>query len=57
MSMNLDWLKGFEAPAAHGNFPRAADARHVAQPAFTSHLAGDASRHGARQARSGSDGA
>lgn len=33
--MDLDWLKDFLALAEHGNFSRAADARHVTQPAFS----------------------
>lgn len=35
MVMDLDWLKDFIALAEHGNFSRAADARHVTQPAFS----------------------
>lgn len=33
--MDLDWLKDFIALAEHENFSRAADARHVTQPAFS----------------------
>lgn len=33
--MELDWLKDFMALAEHGNFSRAADMRHVTQPAFS----------------------
>lgn len=33
--MELDWLKDFLALAECGNFSRAADARHVTQPAFS----------------------
>lgn len=33
--MDFDWLKDFQALAEHGNFSRAADARHVTQPAFS----------------------
>lgn len=33
--MELDWLKDFIALAEHGNFSRAADIRHVTQPAFS----------------------
>ncbi len=33
--MDLDWLRDFIALAEHGNFSRAADARHVTQPAFS----------------------
>ena len=32
--MNLSWLEDFLALAATGNFSRAADARHMTQPAF-----------------------
>lgn len=35
MTMDLDWLRDFIALAEHGNFSRAADARHVTQPAFS----------------------
>lgn len=33
--MNLSWLDDFLALAASGNFSRAADARHMTQPAFS----------------------
>ena len=33
--MDLDWLKDFLALAQEKNFSRAADARHVTQPAFS----------------------
>lgn len=33
--MDLNWLNDFLALAEHGNFSRAADARHVTQPAFS----------------------
>jgi DNA-binding transcriptional LysR family regulator len=33
--MELDWLEDFAALAEHGNFSRAAEARHVTQPAFS----------------------
>lgn len=33
--MELDWLKDFLALAQHGSFSRAADHRHVTQPAFS----------------------
>lgn len=33
--MDLDWLKDFLALAEHGTFSRAAEARHVTQPAFS----------------------
>lgn len=33
--MDLNWLSDFLALAEHGNFSRAADARHVTQPAFS----------------------
>jgi DNA-binding transcriptional LysR family regulator len=33
--MDLDWLEDFAALAEHGNFSRAAEARHVTQPAFS----------------------
>jgi LysR family transcriptional regulator, hypochlorite-specific transcription factor HypT len=33
--MELDWLEDFAALAEHGNFSRAAQARHVTQPAFS----------------------
>ena len=35
MSMNLSWLDDFLALAASGNFSRAADDRHMTQPAFS----------------------
>lgn len=35
MAMDLDWLKDFLALAEHKVFSRAADARHVTQPAFS----------------------
>jgi LysR family transcriptional regulator, hypochlorite-specific transcription factor HypT len=35
MSMNLSWLDDFLALAASGNFSRAADERHMTQPAFS----------------------
>ena len=35
MSMNLSWLDDFLALAASGNFSRAAEARHMTQPAFS----------------------
>jgi DNA-binding transcriptional LysR family regulator len=34
-SMNLSWLEDFLALAATGNFSRAADERHMTQPAFS----------------------
>jgi DNA-binding transcriptional LysR family regulator len=34
LSMNLSWLDDFLALAASGNFSRAADERHMTQPAF-----------------------
>ena len=33
--MDLDWIRDFTALAEHQNFSRAADARHVTQPAFS----------------------
>ncbi|WP_164666734.1 helix-turn-helix domain-containing protein, partial [Pseudomonas viridiflava] len=33
--MELVWLEDFNALAESGNFSRAADARHVTQPAFS----------------------
>ena len=33
--LNLDWLEDFRALAATGNFSRAAEARHMTQPAFS----------------------
>jgi DNA-binding transcriptional LysR family regulator len=33
--MDLDWLEDFVALVEHGNFSRAAEARHVTQPAFS----------------------
>jgi DNA-binding transcriptional LysR family regulator len=35
MSMNLSWIDDFMALAASGNFSRAADERHMTQPAFS----------------------
>ena len=35
MTMNLSWLDDFLALAATGNFSRAADERHMTQPAFS----------------------
>jgi DNA-binding transcriptional LysR family regulator len=35
MSMNLSWLEDFMALAASGNFSRAAEERHMTQPAFS----------------------
>lgn len=35
MAMDTDWLKDFIALAEHGSFSRAAEARHVTQPAFS----------------------
>jgi LysR family transcriptional regulator, hypochlorite-specific transcription factor HypT len=35
MTMNLSWLDDFAALAARGNFSRAADERHMTQPAFS----------------------
>lgn len=35
MSMNLSWIDDFMALAATGNFSRAADERHMTQPAFS----------------------
>jgi DNA-binding transcriptional LysR family regulator len=35
MSMNLSWLDDFMALAASGNFSRAAEERHMTQPAFS----------------------
>ena len=34
MSMNLSWLEDFQALAESGNFSRAAEQRHMTQPAF-----------------------
>ena len=33
--MNLSWLEDFLALAASGNFSRAAEERHMTQPAFS----------------------
>lgn len=35
MSMNLSWLDDFQALADSGNFSRAAESRHMTQPAFS----------------------
>ena len=35
MTMNLSWIDDFMALAATGNFSRAADERHMTQPAFS----------------------
>ena len=35
MSLNLSWLDDFMALAASGNFSRAAEERHMTQPAFS----------------------
>lgn len=35
MTLNLSWLDDFTALAASGNFSRAADERHMTQPAFS----------------------
>src|SRR5690606_13684593 len=35
MTMNLSWIDDFNALAATGNFSRAADERHMTQPAFS----------------------
>jgi len=35
MSMNLSWIEDFMALAATGNFSRAAEERHMTQPAFS----------------------
>lgn len=35
MTLNLSWLEDFTALAASGNFSRAADERHMTQPAFS----------------------
>ena len=35
MSMNLSWVEDFMALAATGNFSRAAEERHMTQPAFS----------------------
>lgn len=35
MTMNLSWIEDFMALAATGNFSRAADERHMTQPAFS----------------------
>src|SRR6478672_7476733 len=35
MPMNLSWLDDFLALAASGNFSRAAEERHMTQPAFS----------------------
>lgn len=35
MTLNLSWLEDFTALAATGNFSRAADERHMTQPAFS----------------------
>ena len=34
-TMNLSWLEDFLALAASGNFSRAAQERHMTQPAFS----------------------
>ena len=34
MTMNLSWLEDFQALAESGNFSRAAEQRHMTQPAF-----------------------
>lgn len=36
--LDLDWLEDFLALAESGNFSRAAQARHIAQPAFSRHI-------------------
>ena len=38
--MNLSWLDDFLAVAAGGNFSRAADERHITQPAFGRRIKG-----------------
>lgn len=35
MTMNLSWIDDFMALASTGNFSRAADERHMTQPAFS----------------------
>ena len=35
MTMNLSWLEDFQALAESGNFSRAAEQRHMTQPAFS----------------------
>ena len=37
-SLDLDWLEDFVALAESGNFSRAAEARAIAQPAFSRHI-------------------
>ena len=37
-SLDLDWLEDFVALAETGNFSRAAEARAIAQPAFSRHI-------------------
>ena len=36
--LDLDWLEDFIALAESGNFSRAAQARNIAQPAFSRHI-------------------
>ena len=36
--LDLEWLEDFLALAEHGNFSRAAEARSIAQPAFSRHI-------------------
>ena len=36
--LDLEWLEDFLALADSGNFSRAAEARHIAQPAFSRHI-------------------
>ncbi len=36
--LDLDWLEDFVTLAKTGNFSRAAEARHIAQPAFSRHI-------------------
>ncbi len=36
--LDVDWLEDFIALAESGNFSRAAQARHIAQPAFSRHI-------------------
>lgn len=38
--LDLEWLEDFLALAEHGNFSRAAQARAIAQPAFSRHIRG-----------------
>ena len=36
--LDLDWLEDFVALADTGSFSRAAEVRHIAQPAFSRHI-------------------